>query len=530
MTRKNSRILFCFTLSLAVWPTFATLASAQGRMRSPESVGLTQVWSKAVATGLGGKISGVHLHLSSTDTYQANEVVDRFGRRQFFSDLDTKAVSVGGHDPTQRLTELKNAELAARGLDPKIESRSIPRATLYVRSTSGLVTAMDAETGQVKWTVQAGKQGYPSYSVAASDEYVVALSSTRMFLIDARSGQILDTVSTQSIPSGTPTIDGDHIYVPTWRGLIEVYSTENFGRVQFTLGSTSPVVGTVTVCPDAISWVTDQGDLYVGNRQSPGVKFRFQTPDTISSAPAYLDNTLFATSLDGFVYAIDDTRGNVKWRHSAGGPIDVSPLAVDNLVFATTRDGQLACLDAKTGEPKWRASGVERFVSASQNRLYCATIDDRLAVIDMATGARIGSQPIGSADLAIVNTATDRLYMASNQGVMTCLRESGRRWPIVRMQSINTTTDPETTEDEMTNEATEAPISPSAEDDVAIDVAIDVPNDFAADEVEDAATDVGEDDGGDPFGEFDAGGEDSGFDLDMDAGGEDSDDDPFGDL
>ena len=89
--------------------------------------------------------------------------------------------------------------------------------------------------------------------------------------------------------------------------------------MEFTLGSTSPVVGTVTLCPDSISWVTDAGDLYVGNRQRPGIRFRFESSDLISSPPAYLNDTLFAGSFDGLVYAIDAMRGGVHWRFSAGG-------------------------------------------------------------------------------------------------------------------------------------------------------------------------------------------------------------------
>ena len=502
--------------------------SAQARLNRPERLGLTEVWTKAIPTGLGGRISGVHLHISSNSTYNTADVVDRHGRHQFFSDLDTRlSRSSGFEDHLLRRTELKKAELAARGLDPRVESREVPQATLYVRGSSGMVTAINAENGQLLWATQAGKQGYPSYSVAASDDYVVAVSSTKMYLLDAVSGQVLDTVSTRSIPSGTPTLDGEFIYVPTWRGLIEVYSTEDFGQVEFTLGSTHPVIGTVTLCPDSVSWATDKGDLYVGNRRRPGIKFRFQSPDTISSAPAYWDGSLFASSLDGFVYSIDANRGNVKWRHSSGGPIDVSPLAIDGMVFATNRAGQLDCLDAKTGEPKWSASGVRRFISVSENRLYYATGDNHLAVIDTATGSRIASAKMASTAVPFVNLASDRLYLASNGGVLSCLRETGRRWPVVRQIKFDEDEKPSTDKAEDSTDESSVPTSPSAGDELPSN---DLDDFASAADTTDAADDTAaEGDDSDPFDEFDDGGDDFGG---GDGFGDDMDDneDPFNDL
>ena len=523
MTRQISSLLVCLSLALT-----CTELLAQGQLRRPERLGLTKVWSKAIPTGLGGKISGVHLHLSKKSSYNATDIVDRFGRRQFFSGLDTKGVSRGGYDPLDRSTELTKARLQAQGLDPRVESQSIPRATLYVRGTSGMVTAINAETGRVLWATQAGKPGYPSHSVAASDEYVVALSSTKMYLLEADSGRILDSVSTRSIPSGTPTLDiglageeEQYVYVPTWRGLIEVYSTEDFGPVEFTVGSTSPVTGTVTLAPESIGWATDKGDLYVANRSRPGIKFRFESPDTISAAPAYFDGVFYASSLDGFVYAIDAIRGDVKWRYSAGGPIDVSPLAVDGMVFATTRDGQLVCLIAESGEVKWTAYGVERFLSATTDRLYYATTGNQLAVIDTATGAQIGSAPMGTAAVPFVNTATDRLYLATDDGVLTCLREAGRRWPLVRESNVDPVP-PETTTVDASEGADEAMMdaSPTADNEVPDDI-----GDFGGEDAAPADQDPAADEE-DPFGAFDDfGGGDDGMGDNTGA-----EEDPFNDF
>ena len=147
MFRKHPIGLFCTILVAIAWMNAPSTALSQGRLRQPERLGLTQAWSKAIPTGVGGKISGVHLHLSARDAYTANDIVDRYGRRLYFSDLGVTSISRGGYDQTARITELKRAELEARGLAPQVESQKIPAATLYVRSNSGMVTALNGESG-----------------------------------------------------------------------------------------------------------------------------------------------------------------------------------------------------------------------------------------------------------------------------------------------------------------------------------------------------------------------------------------------
>ncbi len=524
MIRKNSRTktnqlnpsvraLLRSTLCLALCMAMSVAGYAQ--LNNPERLGLTTVWTKAAGVGAGGEITGVHLHVSPKNVYSATEIVDRLGRRQFFAD-NVVPVSRAGYDQTQRLTDLRKADLETLGLDPRVEQHSFPEATLYVRSSSGTVTALDAETGQLKWSTQAGTAGYPSHSVAATDDYVVAISSTTLYLLDAQTGQVLETSSTSSIPSGTPTMDGDLVYVPMWKGLIEVFSTDNFGRTKFTMGATSRIVGTVTIGPDVVSWASKRGDLYVGNRKGPGLKYRFQSPDNVASAPAFYEGSLFATSLDGFVYAISDTAGQLKWRYAAGGPISESPLVVDGTVLAISDDGQLVSLDAETGDLNWSASNVRRFVSASKSRLYCATRDARLVVIDTATGARIGSQQMGRNDVSFVNTNTDRLYLASASGTVRCLRESNQRWPVVRQVVLDPVEEPE-----MMKMKTAEPesVSPSAGDEPPTDQEEDVFSGAEPDGLGDA------EDESDPFEGFgdDSGDDDAGF-------GDDGDEDPFEDF
>lgn len=494
--------------------------------RSAQRVGLETVWAKAIPTGLGGKISGVTVYVSPTQTYQGSAVVDRFGRRTFFSDRTVPVSRRSIYDQTQRLSDLKKAELEARGFDPRTEVKQIPNVTVYVRSTAGTVTSLDAETGQENWTTVAGTPGYPSYSVSANDNYAVTISGSTMYLLDAVSGEVLDSKSMRLIPGATPTIDGDFIYVPTSKGLVEVYSVNDINTLEFTVGSSGRITTPITTSPNTASWATSRGHIYVANAGAPGLIYHFKSLDKIAASPVFMNDTLFATSLDGFAYAIDEESGEVKWRYATGGPIDEAPLAVEDCVYVTTTDGQMAALDASSGEAKWLASGVDRFVSVSDSTVYAVTNGEMLTAIDKTSGARIGSAPVGQLGLPVTNTNSDRVYLVTSSGVLHCLREPGSRFPIARIPVVREG-QPKASSDEATTDTPALPDSPSAEVDAPAsdDPFGDLETVDESEEDGSGSDDAGEED---PFG--DGGDDPFGAGGDEDFGDMGDEEDPFGDF
>ena len=281
----------------------------------------------------------------------------------------------------------------------------------------------------------------------------------------------------------------------------------------------------LTLGRDSVSWTTKGGKVYVANAAAPGWKFHFQASDEIVSAPTYMDGKIFVTSLDGFVYAISEETGDTLWNFSAGGSLREAPLAVGGNVYAATEDGQANSINAETGESNWSTSGVDRFVAASDSRMYCMTKTGDLAVLDVKTGGRIGALPISKSGTVAVNANSDRIYLIGNNGVVQCLREQGKRWPTARMPARNGVVEEVATPAE-TKEKDQVPAVPSAG--ALADESDEFPNDGGMDNgfddgMGDETVDEGmEDDGSNPFAGDDPFGGDEGDDSDPFGG-----DDPF---
>ncbi|MCZ6644146.1 MAG: PQQ-binding-like beta-propeller repeat protein, partial [Gammaproteobacteria bacterium] len=188
------RLFQILLVSFFSWCTLAVTDATAQRLRemssrSAKRLGLEPLWATSIPTGVGGRMTGVTVHISSSESYQVTEVTDKFGRKTYFSERDAgRAGNLLGLDQASRLAELKEAVLKARGLDPTVVTRTVSDISLYVRSSLGTVVSLDAETGRERWTTQAGKEGYPNYAVAASDEYLATVSGTTLYLLDTSTG------------------------------------------------------------------------------------------------------------------------------------------------------------------------------------------------------------------------------------------------------------------------------------------------------------------------------------------------------
>jgi len=85
----------------------------------------------------------------------------------------------------------------------------------------------------------------------------------------------------------------------------------------------------------------------------------------VNRGPAILDDTLYVSTLDGYLVALDTKSGAQRWiaevaDHRLGYSITVAPLAVDGKVIVGVSGGEagirglIDAYDAKTGRRSWR--------------------------------------------------------------------------------------------------------------------------------------------------------------------------------
>ena len=130
---------------------------------------------------------------------------------------------------------------------------------------------------------------------------------------------------------------------------------------------------------------TASGTFYcvkqIANNRNGELIWSYQTGDSIRISPAVAYNRVFFTSLDDFIYCLNENTGELIWKYNIG-PINImtsSPCVANGTVYVGSETGYLYCFDALTdnlnGELLWQyfcEGWIHCSPAAAGGRVYIA--------------------------------------------------------------------------------------------------------------------------------------------------------------
>jgi outer membrane protein assembly factor BamB len=350
--------------------------------------------------------------------------------------------------------------------------------TLFAQTDRAMVQAIDAETGRTLWAKQVGLRGHPSLPPGANRHVVAIINGSRLYLLDRFNGDLLWEKELDGSPGAGPDLSAQRVYVPLANGLMIAYRLDappkdaetekeeaSLAAINAASGKQPPLPVSLTTPPlfcqsyghtfvqplvirenlkeEYVIWPTDRGYLNVAriDRTSQNgllLKYRLETGAAIVGRPSYLppdpkevgDSGLIVTaSRDGFVYVFREKDGRSLWRFSIGEPIVTSPAVIEDYVFVSSELGGMYCLSSATGKEIWFAPDLAQFVAVGKARVYAADTLGRLVVLDARSGMRLDVLPAENTPIKVLNTSTDRIYLATRGGLIQCLHEIAQTTP-----------------------------------------------------------------------------------------------------
>jgi outer membrane protein assembly factor BamB len=347
-------------------------------------------------------------------------------------DLDRFGAVLGPAN-AQKNVDIKMNDLSNLKLNPKLETITIPQITLYGVTSSGLLQAIDSETGRTLWKVGVGKPGAPVEAVGCSDLYVSVVNGSDLYLLKSDNGEFVWKRRVVGAPGAGPAITSHLVFVPMVNGAMEAYPIDNTKMPPIIYKSTGRALWQPVYTGVNVAWPTDRGHLYVSGGTQHRISFRLEAKDAISSSAAVMPGgRLVVSSVDGYVYCLQENNGVVLWRFSSGEPMQESPVVYGDAVFAVTTDGNLFKMD-RDGDPDkvWTTPGIAKVIGASTTRVYCLDHVGGFVVLDKATGSHLGSLATSSLNFPFTNKETDRIFLVNSRGMIQCLREIQQEFPII---------------------------------------------------------------------------------------------------
>ncbi len=429
------------TLAVAFLCWNSTSAVAQIHRRYFDEVetgrlGLESVWTTQVPVGSGtARASQIHLQVVGMNSYQqlqetSYEVFEvKYGdriKRFSANDLGRSGRPLG-RDEAERLAEKLVIQLKAQNLEPELSSRRIPSTMMYVQSGQGTLQAIDAENGNTLWALTVGLPNHPHLPPAANDRFVATISGSQLYLLDRTTGQPIWDRPLRQTPTLGASMSSKSIFIPGLNGQVEGYrlpdeEQDHHGTPAWIYQTGARITTVPATTGKTVSWASARGQMFVADLEGPQMMYRLQTAGPIFGQAAFLPpNRLVIASTDGYISAVNEMDGSLLWESSVGFDMYQTPLAQPDRIYAVTRLAQMYAMSTEDGSEVWVTPGISRVLACGKDRVYVLDEFGQLTALDKETGARIAHLPTRGYDASPANAITDRVYLASGDGVILVL-------------------------------------------------------------------------------------------------------------
>jgi outer membrane protein assembly factor BamB/tRNA A-37 threonylcarbamoyl transferase component Bud32 len=295
----------------------------------------------------------------------------------------------------------------------------IHNGVLYAGSYDHNLYALSAADGKFLWKHPA-EGGVISQPAFADGMVLFGSEDARLYAVDADSGKLAWTYPTEAPIRCSPTVSEGHVFVGSDDGFLHAVNLSSSRRV-WRYDTGAAVRSKPVVVGDHIYFGSQGGDMMCLDL-SGVVKWRFRSKREILSSPLVVKGTVFFTSLDSILYAVDARTGWAIWRFRMGKGSVSTPANVDNLIFVGSADGYLYCVEGGSSKEIWRFK-TDHQVSGSplvyRDAVYCGSADGNLYSLEyrtgrlrwkFATGGPITSSPVIHNDILFVGSSDHIIY------------------------------------------------------------------------------------------------------------------------
>jgi outer membrane protein assembly factor BamB len=316
---------------------------------------------------------------------------------------------------------------------------------LFVASDRGLLHCIDSESGRILWTQTVSESAAQVYPPALTKEYVFVTSGTRLSQLERATGRIVMTTGLSSAASSGPGANETFCFVQTIDNRISAIRLQpdadeelrlwpfkrkfTLPHVQWFFDAGSRLANPPIVLRDRVLFTSANGVVFASTLDERSLYYRYIPGAPIAAPVSFRDRSLYVATVDYNLFAVDVISGKTKWRFASGYPIrrPAVPFAED--VYLTPEGGGLFALDNADGTLRWVNESPVRVVAVSQSRVYAMSSTHRFLVLDRKTGALLGGWPSNDFPVSAYNQTTDRIFLATERGLILCLAEKANETP-----------------------------------------------------------------------------------------------------
>jgi outer membrane protein assembly factor BamB len=319
---------------------------------------------------------------------------------------------------------------------------------ILVLMRSGILAALNPEDGTLQWRILVGVPYRVSQAPGRNSQSVFVLNGVHVYALDRKKGFPQWEFDPPATPAAPPVADEERLYLPVGTGRLYVYQLPRltaagpkpaapvgeFKTAASYVAANEPnylwdyeVEGRLDQAPlmyeNLLVLADNNGTFFTNSKVNRTIEYRFQAEAALSAPMAQFGGIAYVASREFNVFALDIVAGRILWRFTADRPILRKPIVTDEDIYIAPERAGLYRVNRETGLEDWHNLEGDRFLAHNKALVYALDRQGQLLILDRATGKRLTRFDISAFVFPVSNELTDRLFLASNNGLIICLHD-----------------------------------------------------------------------------------------------------------
>jgi outer membrane protein assembly factor BamB len=308
-------------------------------------------------------------------------------------------------------------------------SPAVINSTVFIGSTDGTFSALDATNGNVIWKQALGSSVYSSPAVVDNTVFIAGDSGT-ISAWNVNGTQMWNQTTGGSIKS-SPTVSGDMVLIGSGDDRVYAFNKTGYLLWNTTIGE---IIGQVDSSPAVANGTVFVGDWSGrltainetdGNKTGSffvGYNVRLDSSPTVAYGKVFFGaENLFLGDGNGGIFALDMNNISARkpaWEEEMVGKVDSSPAVADGMVFIGSSGGMYA-FNATNGIQIWNNTNCSVGYSSpavADDKVFIGTTDGKVLALRERDGALLWSYTTGGTVDCSPAVLADTLYIGSYNG------------------------------------------------------------------------------------------------------------------
>lgn len=259
---------------------------------------------------------------------------------------------------------------------------------LVIADYDGIVRALNTDDGKELWTFEA-PMGVDSGINFYQDHILFTCQAGILFALQKTDGHLVWKYQLKVELHSLPSIASNRTFLGGCDGFLHVIDLETGQLVSEPVPLPSQTGNTPAIHGDLALLPTVEGQVLAIEWKTNRIAWTFNDRDLcpeVKSSPAIHDGSVFITSRNSRVIALDLASGELRWQAKLRKRSDSSPVVCDGRLWVACADGRILALDLATGEVSWMLELGGNFMASpaiADNRLVLAS--DRGSIYCLGT-------------------------------------------------------------------------------------------------------------------------------------------------